>query len=647
MRLLGVDTGGTFTDFVCLDGGTLRVHKVLSTPERPEQAIVRGIREMGWDNAPLRIVHGSTVATNALLEGKGVRTLYIANRGFADLLTIGRQARRELYRLQPEPQSPPVPAELCVETGGRLSSTGETLEPLTQSDLDALRAAVAALEPEAIAINLLFSFLDDGFERQIEALFSDRCFVSRSSRVLPEYREYERGVATWLNAYVGPLMKRYLGRLLGALQGSQVDVMQSHGGSISADQAGDHAVQLLLSGPAGGLVGAQYQARASGRERLMTFDMGGTSTDVALIDGEIGLTSESEIAGYPVAAPMVDMHTIGAGGGSIAWLDDGGMLQVGPQSAGADPGPACYGKGGDRPTVTDAHVVLGHLPPSTLLGGSMALDRHAAKAAVSALAARAGLETTAMARGILRIADEHMAQALRVISVQRGHDPREFTLVSFGGAGGLHICSLAEQLNMIKALVPAHGGVLSALGMVVARPARELSHAVPGLLENATVDELDARFTAFEAQLAREMNLPAPRFTRRLDCRYQGQSSVLSLAWRPDLDALGRAFHQQHRSQFGHALNNPIELVNLRLRATTADSPPDPPPWPNRKPARPESHADTDAAQQVPVYARSALAVGQTLAGPAIISESIATTWLAPGWQARMDEAGNLMLTRI
>ncbi|HGG60725.1 MAG TPA: hydantoinase/oxoprolinase family protein, partial [Gammaproteobacteria bacterium] len=394
-------------------------------------------------------------------------------------------------------------------------------------------------------------------------------------------------------------------------------------------------------------VGAQYQARASGRERLMTFDMGGTSTDVALIDGEIGLTSESEIAGYPVAVPMVDMHTIGAGGGSIAWLDDGGMLQVGPQSAGADPGPACYGKGGARPTVTDAHVVLGHLPPSTLLGGSMALDRHAAEAAVSALAARAGLEMTAMARGILRIADEHMAQALRVISVQRGHDPREFTLVSFGGAGGLHICSLAEQLNMSQALVPAHGGVLSALGMVVARPARELSHAIPGLLENATVDELDARFTAFEAQLAREMNLPAPRFIRRLDCRYQGQSSVLSLAWRPDLDALEQAFHQQHRSQFGHALNNPIELVNLRLRATTADSPPDPPPWPNRKPARPESHADTDAAQQVPVYPRSALAVGQTLAGPAIISESIATTWLAPGWQARMDEAGNLMLTRI
>jgi len=360
--LLGVDTGGTFTDFVVLDEQGLRVHKVLSTPHAPEQAILQGVRELGLSlDEGLQVVHGSTVATNAVLEGKGVRTAYITNAGLADVLSIGRQARRELYNLQPEAPSLPVERELCLEIDSRLSAQGETLQALNNDELEQLRLQLVALSPDAVAINLLFSFLDDSAERAIEAIVPDGIFVSRSSNILPEYREYERGMTTWLNAYVGPLVQGYLTRLQQGLAPAALSVMQSSGGTIDATQAGRQAVNLLLSGPAGGLAGARYMGRACEREHLLTFDMGGTSTDVALIDGDLRLTSEGQIAGYPVSVPMVDMHTIGAGGGSIASVDAGGLLQVGPESAGAAPGPACYGRGGRIPTVTDANLVLGRL----------------------------------------------------------------------------------------------------------------------------------------------------------------------------------------------------------------------------------------------------------------------------------------------
>ncbi|NIR99194.1 MAG: hydantoinase/oxoprolinase family protein, partial [Gammaproteobacteria bacterium] len=368
--LLGVDTGGTFTDFVLSDGdGALRIHKLLSTPQAPEEAIVQGVRELGLDRGEdLRVIHGSTVATNAVLEGKGARTALITNRGLADMLSIGRQVRHALYDLQPRPTSPPVPPELCLETGGRLDAQGRVIEPLTDADLEELRRKLRALAPEAVAINLLFSFLDERFERAVEGIVPEGVFVSRSSAVLREYKEYERGVTTWLNAYVGPLVDGYLQRLQAALAPAALAVMQSSGATIEARQAGRQAVHLLLSGPAGGLSGARYVARRAGREQVLTFDMGGTSTDVALIHGEPQLTSEGHIGGYPVAIPMVDMHTIGAGGGSIAWVDAGGLLQVGPRSAGAHPGPACYGRGGEAPTVTDAHLVLGRLRPEAFLG---------------------------------------------------------------------------------------------------------------------------------------------------------------------------------------------------------------------------------------------------------------------------------------
>lgn len=346
--LLGVDTGGTFTDFVLFDGDTIRVHKCLSTPHAPEEAILQGIQELGLEPQSLTMIHGSTVATNAALEGKGVRTVFITNHGLADMLTIGRQARAELYNLQPSQTTPPVPRELCLETGGRLGADGSVIEALSGADIETLVSQLKQLKPEAVAINLLFSFLDDEFEKRIEAAIAaeipEEIFVSRSSAILPEYKEYERGITTWLNAWVGPLVERYLQRLRQGLPDTTITVMQSSGGTIAAEQAGALAVHMLLSGPAGGLAGAQYIGRDAGREKLLTFDMGGTSTDVALIDGDLRLTNEGHIGPYPVAVPMVDMHTIGAGGGSIAYLDAGGLLQVGPESAGAAPGPACYGQ---------------------------------------------------------------------------------------------------------------------------------------------------------------------------------------------------------------------------------------------------------------------------------------------------------------
>jgi N-methylhydantoinase A len=649
MKRLGVDTGGTFTDFVYSEGGELCVHKVLSTPQAPEKAILQGIAELGVSMDDLRIIHGSTVATNALLEGKGARTAYITNRGFGDILTIGRQARRELYNLQPEPSAPPVPPELCLETGGRRAADGSILEPLTDDDIARLCQELGRLEPQAVAINLLFSFLDAGDERRIASAIPTGLFVSRSSSVLNEYREYERGIATWLNAYVGPLMQRYLSQLVHLVRPARVSVLQSHGGSISAEQAGEHAIELLLSGPAGGLVGAQFQGKASGQQRLMSFDMGGTSTDVALIDGEICMTSEGEIAGYPVAVPMVDMHTIGAGGGSIAWWDEGGLLQVGPQSAGADPGPACYGRGGQQATVTDANLVLGRLPRKFALGEHLDLDGEASRNAVARLAEQMGLMTDAMAEGIQRIANERMAQALRVISVQRGHDPREFTLLSFGGAGGLHVCALAEQLGMRHAMVPRYGGVLSALGMLVAPQARQLSCTRIQRLEGSDISRISGDYRQMHARLSQEMLAEMSselEFEETVDVRYEGQSSSLNLPWQEDLMALEEAFHVAHRKQFGHALDIAVELVTLRLRAVL------PAPaftWSHdfpKQPAQPYAFsAVLGVGDAVPVYARDDLGLDQALIGPAIITEAVSTTWLAPKWKALNDAAGNLLLS--
>ncbi|MCB1802791.1 MAG: hydantoinase/oxoprolinase family protein [Gammaproteobacteria bacterium] len=652
MIRLGVDTGGTFTDFVLLDAdGQLRVHKVLSTPDAPERAILEGIEQLGLDPAGLQLVHGSTVATNAVLEGKGARTVYIGNRGFADLLLIGRQQRAELYSLQPQPLAPPVAPDLCLETGGRLDASGRLVEPLADDDLAAIQHAVARLKPEAVAVNLLFSYLDPALEQRIAAVLPDDVFVSLSSQVLPEIREYERGMATWLNAWVGPRVGRYLERLQRGMAGAPVSVMQSSGDTVAAEQAAGHAVRMLLSGPAGGLIAAAYVADTANCGPLLTFDMGGTSTDVALVDGAPRLTGEGRIGRYPVAVPMVDMHTIGAGGGSIAWLDAGGMLQVGPESAGADPGPACYGRGGSRPTVTDANLVLGRLQADAFLGGRMRLEVDAATQALAPLAVAMGQSVIEAAQDIVAIANEHMAQALRAISIRRGADPRDHVLMSFGGAGGLHVCALAGALGMRRALVPINGGVLSALGMLAARPGRQLSQTRIMPLAEVSDAELDAGFAVLAEQgraaLRAEGHADIDCETlNSVDLRYRGQSYTLNVAWRGG-ETTAADFHLAHAQRYGHSLEVPLELVNIRVQVRG------PEPRLRLAPLAQEPAATAFArsrlagvADPVPCYRREELVAGQSIKGPALISEQVATTWVEPGWHLDVDAVGNLLLTR-
>jgi N-methylhydantoinase A len=649
LKLIGIDTGGTFTDFVLFDGNSLRTHKVLSTPHAPEEAILQGIADLGLSPRELRVVHGSTVATNAVLEGKGARTAYIGNRGFKDLLTIGRQARRELYNLQPQPVIPPVPEELCLEVSCRTDAAGRQIEPLTAEKLQRLRAELERLEPEAVAVNLLFSYLDDGMEQAVAELVPEGVFVSLSSQVLPEIKEYERGMATWLNAWVGPKVEGYLRRLVAGLQGARVAVIQSSGDTIAAAQAGGQAVRMLLSGPAGGLVGARFVGQAAEEQKLLTFDMGGTSTDVALIDGELRYTSEGRIGPWPVAVPMVDMHTIGAGGGSIARMDPGGMLQVGPESAGAAPGPACYGAGGREPTVTDANLLLGRLRPDAFLGGRMRLDADAARSAMEPLARTMNCSVEEAAIGILQVANEHMTRALRVISLQRGIDPRGFTLVSFGGAGGLHVCALAQALDMQRALVPVHGGVLSALGMLASRPGRQLSRTALGLLRDSTREEMEQALAELAQEGRRELlaeGLPEREIEAEysMDLRYQGQSSTLNIPWHGVQESIA-GFEREHEKRYGHRMGVEVELVNLRVAlrgpaaeftltssATVVDAAPC------------ETVSLYGVRDETPVFDRERLAVGQSIEGPALVTEAVASTWIAPGWDCRVDEQGNLLL---
>lgn len=659
--LLGVDAGGTFTDFVLVQlqpEVAIRVHKTLSTPDAPERAILQGIEAMGLAShlfdASLQIVHGSTVATNAVLEGKLARTAFITNYGFADMLQLARQTRPQLYALETPAVPAPVPPELCLETGGRVAADGSVVTPLSDEEVSVLLEQIAALAPEAVAINLLFSFLDDSFERRIEAAIGEAsgdCFVSRSSAVLPEYKEYERGIATWLNAALGPVISGYLSKLQKALGNTALQVMQSSGETLLASAAAHSAVNLLLSGPAGGLTAIAYLARQVGRSKFVSFDMGGTSTDVALLDGKISTSNESTIADYPIAVPMVDMETIGAGGGSIAYVDAGGMLQVGPQSAGADPGPACYDRGGTRPTVSDANLVLGRLHPDTALAGNLRLNLERARASIAPLAEAIGLAIEDTARGIIDIANEHMAKAIRLISVNKGHDPKEFVLASFGGAGGLHVCALADAMGMRDAIVPVHGGVLSALGMVVADQGRQFSKTLNLGLSQLNEQELEKEYAQLErqgiAQLSEEGLEPSALVLRRsADLRYAGQSYTLNIDWQT-LSEARNSFVQLHTQRYGYAHEAPIELLTIRVNVSTQKRHFD---MPQR-----DARADCNKLRHCRVYgetgeaklmARQSLVPGAPILGPAIITEYSATTFVAGDWGVEVDEFGNLLLRK-
>jgi N-methylhydantoinase A len=657
--LLGVDTGGTFTDFVLFDGSRFRTHKLPSTPDAPERAIIAGIDAMGLTDAmrsgELAIVHGSTVATNAALEGKGARTAFITNRGFGDMLTLARQARPQLYNLTPPPLPVPVPAELCFETGGRISASGEILEALTEQDIAKLVRAIENAKPQAVAINLLFSYIDDHAERAIEeALLKSGelpadLFVSRSSFVLPEYKEYERGIATWLNAWLGPVVHGYIERLMQHVSPAKLAIMQSSGGTIDAAQASRRAVNLLLSGPAGGLAAAQAVSAQAGHTRILTFDMGGTSTDVALIDGAIGMTSEGRIGPYPVAVPMVNLHTIGAGGGSLANVDDGGMLHVGPQSAGAVPGPACYGRGGVQATVTDANAVLGYLPAKTALGGSLLIDLTHARDAVQKVANALQCPLETAAQGIITVANEHMTRALRVISVEKGFDPRDFTLCCFGGAGGLHLCDIADALGMTQALVPMHGGVLSALGMLVAPRQRQLSQTFRCDVVNCETNVIEQHFERLQRRATEELaeeGVAVDRIAvrRQIDVRYIGQSHCLTLDWNGS-DGISDNFHQAHQQQYGHRLARSVEIVTLRIAALAPAAAIHPGAAPTD--SAPAQHTRIFGIEQpIPVLNREQLTIGRQFAGPLIIAESTATTLVTEHWQVMREHTGHLHLSR-
>jgi N-methylhydantoinase A len=654
MTKVGVDVGGTFTDLVFAAKGRLWTRKVLSTPSDPALAVLQGLaHEPGADGH--EVVHGSTVATNALLERKGARVALITTAGFEDVLEIGRQDRPRLYDFMVDRPAALVPRALRFGIRERLDARGRVLTPLTEEDLEPILDQLVSARVESVAICLLFSYANAHHEARIlHRIMPLAIPASVSHRILPEYREYERSVATVVNAYVAPLMDRYLGRLERELGKGQLRVMQSNGGSISAATARQEAVRTILSGPAGGVVGAGVVAREAGFEKVITFDMGGTSTDVSLVDGAPRLTTEAEVGGLPLRIPLLDIHTVGSGGGSFAWIDEGRALRVGPESAGADPGPVCYGRG-ERVTVTDAHLVLGRLDPDRFLGGAMRLDGARTDAAMAAFARSVGLDPLRVAEGIVTVANAIMEKAIRVISVERGFDPREFCLVSFGGAGGLHACALARSLAIPGVLVPPHPGLLSAYGMLVADVVKDYAKTLLLAASTVPLEELQALVAQLTEQGLREMKDEGVAeesvvTEASLDMRYVGQSYELAVPW--DRDVVAR-FHDLHRKSYGYA--NPareaeIVTIRLRVRGGVAQVPL----------ARVEAGpADPTAARVgerrifigdtwvgAPVYAREALRAGNRIAGPALVAEMSATTFVAPEWEGRVDTQGNLLLHR-
>ncbi|MFT7688751.1 MAG: N-methylhydantoinase A [Candidatus Azotimanducaceae bacterium] len=651
ITLLGIDTGGTFTDFVAQSETGISVHKVLSTPSAPEDAVLRGIEEMGLnadlDEGRLFVIHGTTVATNAALQSKGVKTVYITNKGLKDVLSLGRQTRSELYNLNPKFRHSIFDENLMFEVNARVAATGETLSDYEEGELKRLKKAIDAVSPKSIAINLLFSFISPEHEKILEALFRDDYFVSRSSTILPEIQEFERGMTTWINAWVGPLIKDYIGNLESKLAPSKIAIMQSSGLTIAAALAANRAVNLLLSGPAGGLAAAHHLGKVTNIEQLITFDMGGTSTDVALMDGHFKITNQGHIGELPIGVPMADIHTIGAGGGSIAYIDSGGLLRVGPESAGALPGPACYDQGGTQATVTDANLVLGRLTSLSLAGG-LKPSLSKAKLAVKVLADQLELNVVETASGIIALANEHMSQALRVISVQRGYDPRKFTLVSFGGAGGLHLCDLAESLDIHKAMVPIHAGVLSALGLIASKAGRELVKTKQCLVDDTSDSKLGALFKQQEDSAITELryeNVFETKKHRSLDLRYLGQSYTINVPYNGNLQKSTTAFHRAHEEQYGHQMDRAVELLNYRLHIEAVQDELQLPSY------EPSSNADATKTRlagitkEIPVIDRGSLDFDTKLSGPVLITEPHATSYIKPFWTLRVDQIGNLLLS--
>ncbi len=656
---IGVDTGGTFTDFVIYHDGKIEIRKIPSTPKNPSLAIFEGIKEL-LDRAPL-VIHGTTVATNSLLERKGGRIALITTKGFEDVLFIGRQTRRKLYSLRGETRVPLLPRHLCFGIEERITASGKVEKSVSLPELQQIIAKILKSKSEAVAISLINSYANSSNEKIISmALERKGLMMSVSSVILPEHREYERTATTAVNAYLMPVISRYLENLENKMEKAELRIMQSNEGYISPAKAKSEPIRTALSGPSGGVVGASELAKAAGFKRIITFDMGGTSSDVSLIDGKIRWTNESIIGEFPVRIPMIDIHSVGAGGGSIAYMDKGGSLRVGPQSAGADPGPACYGRG-NLPTVTDANLALGRLVPEFFLGGKMRIFPQKSVAVLEMLAKKIKKSMLETASGIIEIANANMEKAIRVISIERGFDPRNFALFSFGGAGGMHAVDIASRLKMPKVIVPKNAGVLSAFGLLLADSIKDYSRSILQIAEKTSREELERHFAQLREKSLKDMEKDG--FTKEevrvfsfLDLRYLGQSYEITIPFRiEDFSEYSfiADFNRAHRRLYSyHHPDRPVEIVNIRLKAV----------GPGKKirlkklPLKDKNPGKALFKKQVLHYCRktyrasvynwSLLNPGNRLKGPALIVDSESTAFLPPSYRLEVDGFLNLIIEK-
>lgn len=665
---IAIDSGGTFTDCVWLQGSALRILKVFSTPADPSRAIAGAVQRISGDAVEIVVLHGTTVGTNSLLQRKGARVAFVTTSGFEDSIKIGRQHRPKLYDFFFEKEPALAPADLRFGVDERVSAEGKILRRADPESLKSLAQRVAAQKPQAIAISLLFSFVNPANEKAVaEALAKLKLPLSVSYKILPEFREYERASTVLVNAYLQPIMQSYLHKLQEQARAggknARIFVMQSSGGITALNTAAEQPVRTVLSGPAGGIVGAAAVAQRSGYDRIITFDMGGTSTDVALVDGHPTTTNEADVAGLPVRVPVLDIHTVGAGGGSLARFDAGGALRVGPESAGADPGPICYGKG-TRPTVTDANLLLGRLPADQFLGGDFQLDLPRTQRLVSQWLKENGsrLSLEEFAAGVVRVVNANMEKAVRVVSIERGYDPREFSLVAFGGAGAMHACELAQSLRIPRVIVPAYPGALSALGILISDVIKDHSRTVllriapdekqKGSKRTSTVlsVQLDPVFEELKREIAAELKKENWQgravFEPSCDIRYRGQGYELNLRYSPDVP---HRFHAEHKRRYGYSSpDKDTEIVTVRMRGRVAS-----PEKLSRlkigeekgalKAAKTAVYFDgrRHKAQLLPRYSIHA---GRRYRGPAVITEYSATTVIPHGMAYQKDRAGNLII---
>jgi N-methylhydantoinase A len=657
--LLGVDVGGTFTDAVLAVGDRLLTAKAPTTPGDQSEGVLAAIdavlERAGAEAGEVRaFAHGTTAATNALLEGRGARTVLVATAGFEDVVELGRQARADLYRLCAARPAPLVPPERRVGADERMTPAG----PLRALDADAAVAAVAAHEPEAVAVCLLHAYRHPEHEQALGAALAAALpdvHVSLSHEVVGTFREYERAATTELDAALSPLLAAYLRNLTERAREAGLPepaVMQSSGGLAGLAQAANHAVLTVLSGPAGGAAGAAWAAHAAGEPDALCFDMGGTSCDVCVVlGGEVREASGREVGGRPVALPMLDIHTVGAGGGSIGWRDPGGALRVGPRSAGARPGPAAYGHGGREPTVTDANLLLGLLGDGAPLAGGIALDRAAAATAVGALGDQLGLDERMTAEGIVRVANAEMVRALRVMTVERGVDPRRLALMAFGGAGGLHAAAIAEELGITRILCPRASGVLAALGLVVSERRRDAQRSVLMAGEQLTSEAVRDAAGQLAARAREELGAAHAAVRLTAELRYRGQAFELAVEVEgdPDADRLRVAFHAAHEEAYGYS-DSKVEVELVTLRATATE------PGPQIDPAavgaaaagaeRSRRTAVFDGAEHDTEVIRGEPAPGERIAGPAIVELPEATLAVPPGWQGEVLASGTVRIER-